>query len=82
MTLTVILSILSALVPQLVSVAQTKFSGGANSAEARQWVTDGVNAILAKVETLEPSWAQTLTQDVQPLIDAAINLALTKLGVS
>jgi len=81
MPISIILALISAVVPALVQEAESLFSSSGNGAQKRQWVLDGVHDLLQPLEKKVPSWAGTVIADLEPLIDQAINFALVKAGL-
>lgn len=75
-------ALISSVVPALVKEAEKRF-GGDEGDEKRQWVIDGVHAGIKAIENhVGNNTLKVVLDDTEPLIDAAIEFSLSKIGVN
>lgn len=71
--------ILIALVPLLVSQAESLFQGSGRGAEKRQWVHDALNEATPLLKKIAPEWLEKELPVLTGMIDTAIEFSLDKL---
>jgi len=71
--------ILIALVPLLVSQAESLFQGGERGQEKRQWVHDALHEAEPLMKKIAPDWLDKQLPVLEGMIDTAIEFALDKL---